>query len=77
VEHGRSRPPIERTFTSVREALPAASFEAFDAELQAITPPPVVAPGSLDGLNAGYYVHFDEPRLVVEVIQDLVDRSTP
>lgn len=54
-QHSRPRPPIERTFTSVREALPASSIEAFDAELRAITQPPVVDLGALDDFLSGWW----------------------
>ena len=40
--HDRPHPDIERTFTAVRAALPAASVAAFDAQLEAITHLPVV-----------------------------------
>jgi hypothetical protein len=38
----RPYPRIERTFTAVRAALPAANVAAFDTELEAITHAPVV-----------------------------------
>jgi hypothetical protein len=50
-QHDRPHPRIERTFTTVRAALPAASITAFDTELQAITQAPVVDLGALDALD--------------------------
>ena len=51
----RSHLPIERTFTSVREALPPSSIEAFDAELRRITQSPVVDLGALDDFLSGWW----------------------
>jgi hypothetical protein len=39
-QYDRPTPRIERPFTTVRAALPAASIAVFDAELQAITEAP-------------------------------------
>jgi hypothetical protein len=41
-QYDRPTPRIERPFTTVRAALPAASIAVFDAELQAITEAPVI-----------------------------------
>jgi hypothetical protein len=54
-QHDRPHPRIERTFTTVRAALPAASIAAFDAELQAITQAPVVDLGALDDFLSGWW----------------------
>ena len=54
-QHDRSRPRIERTFTTVRAALPAANITAFDTELQAITQFPVVDLGALDDFLSGWW----------------------
>jgi hypothetical protein len=54
-QHDRPHPQIERAFTTVRAALPAASIAAFDAELQAITQAPVVDLGALDDFLSGWW----------------------
>ena len=54
-QHGRPHPRIERTFTTVRAALPAPSIAAFDAELQTITQDPVVDFGALDDFLSGWW----------------------
>jgi hypothetical protein len=48
-------PRIERTFTAVRAALPAANAAAFDAELEAITQAPVVDLAVLDDFLSGWW----------------------
>jgi len=53
--HDRPHPRIERTFTTVRAALPAANIAAFDAELRAITQAPVVDLGALDDFLSGWW----------------------
>jgi Family of unknown function (DUF6247) len=53
--HDRPHPPIERTFTSVRAALPAASAAAFDTELEAITRAPVADLAALDDFLSGWW----------------------
>ena len=53
--HDRPHPPIERTFTAVRAALPAASVSAFDTELEAITHAPVVDLAALDDFLSGWW----------------------
>jgi hypothetical protein len=53
--HDRPHPRIERTFTAVRAALPAASVAAFDAELAAITHAPVVDLAALDDFLSGWW----------------------
>ena len=53
--HDRDHPPIERTFTAVRSALPAASVAAFDSELGAITRAPVADLAALDDFLSGWW----------------------
>ena len=53
--HDRPHPRIERTFTPVRAALPAANIAAVDAELRAITQAPVVDLGALDDFLSGWW----------------------
>lgn len=53
--HDQPHPPIERTFTAVRTALPAASTGAFDAELEAITHAPVVDLAALDDFLSAWW----------------------
>jgi Family of unknown function (DUF6247) len=53
--HDRSHPYIERTFTAVRAALPAANVAAFDTELEAITHAPVVDLAALDEFLSGWW----------------------
>ena len=48
-------PYMERTFTAVRAALPAANVAAFDTELEAITHEPVVDLAALDEFLSGWY----------------------
>jgi hypothetical protein len=48
-------PHIERSFTAVRAALPAANVTAFDAELEAITRVPVVDLAALDNFLSGWW----------------------
>jgi hypothetical protein len=52
--HDRPHPHIERTFTAVRAALPAANVGAFDIELEAITHAPVVDLAALDEFLSGW-----------------------
>ena len=47
-------PDIERTFTAVRAAVPAANVAAFDTELEAITHAPVVDLAALDEFLSGW-----------------------
>lgn len=54
-QHDRPHPYIERTFTAVRAALPAANVAAFDTELEAITHAPVVDLATLDGFLSGWW----------------------
>lgn len=54
-QHNRPRPGIERTFSSVRAALPASNIAAFDAELQMITQAPVVDLEALDDFLSGWW----------------------
>ena len=51
----RPRPRIERTFTAVRAALPAANVAAFDASLEAITSAPVIDLAALDDFLSGWW----------------------
>ncbi|MEO3858661.1 DUF6247 family protein [Acrocarpospora sp. B8E8] len=51
-DHNRE---IERTFTAVRAALPAANIAAFDAELEAITHADVVDLAALDSFLSGWW----------------------
>jgi hypothetical protein len=51
----RSTPQIERTFTAVRAALPAANAAAFDTELEAITGVPVVNLAALDEFLSAWH----------------------
>ena len=53
--HDRPHPRIERTFTAVRAALPAANVAAFDAELAAITHAPVVDLAALDDFLSAWW----------------------
>jgi LmbE family N-acetylglucosaminyl deacetylase len=53
--HDRPHPDIERTFTAVRAALPAANVAAFDAQLEAITHLPVVDLAALDEFLSGWW----------------------
>ena len=53
--HDRPHPHIERTFTAVRAALPAANVAAFDTELEAITHAPVVDLAALDEFLSGWW----------------------
>jgi hypothetical protein len=53
--HDRSRPHVERTFTAVRAALPAANAAAFDAELEAITRVPVAELAATDEFLSGWH----------------------
>ncbi len=52
--HDRPHPHIERTFTAVRAAVPAANVAAFDTELEAITRAPVVDLAALDEFLSGW-----------------------
>jgi len=52
---GPHPPPIERSFTAVRAALPAANVAAFDTELEAITRAPVVDLAALDDFLSGWW----------------------
>src|SRR5450755_3848799 len=51
----RPHPHIERTFTAVRAALPAANVAAFDTELEAITHAPVADLAALDEFLSGWW----------------------
>ena len=53
--HDRPHPHIERTFTAVRAALPAANVAAFDTELESITHTPVVDLAALDEFLSGWW----------------------
>lgn len=53
--HDTPRPRIERTFTAVRAALPAANVAAFDTELEAIAQAPVVDLAALDDFLSGWW----------------------
>jgi hypothetical protein len=53
--HDQPHPRIERTFTAVRAALPAANVAAFDAELEAITNTPVIDLAALDDFLSGWW----------------------
>ena len=53
--HDRPYPHIERTFTAVRAALPAANVAAFDNELEAITRAPVADLAALDEFLSGWW----------------------
>jgi hypothetical protein len=66
-QHDRPHPRIERTFTTVRAALPAASITAFDTELQAITQAPVVDLSALDDFLSGWW------RIATRVAADPAD----
>jgi hypothetical protein len=50
----RPHPHIERTFTAVHAAAPAANVAAFDTELEAITHAPVVDLAALDEFLSGW-----------------------
>jgi hypothetical protein len=65
-QHDRPHPRIERTFTTVRAALPA-SITAFDTELQAITQAPVVDLSALDDFLSGWW------RIATRVAADPAD----
>jgi hypothetical protein len=53
--HDQPHPRIERTFTTVREALPAANVAAFDVELETITRASVVDLAALDDFLTGWW----------------------
>lgn len=53
--HDVPHPEIERTFTAVRAALPAASLTAFDTELESITHADVVDLAALDDFLSGWW----------------------
>lgn len=53
--YDRPHPAIERTFTAVRAALPAANVAAFDAELEAITHASVVDLAALDDFLSAWW----------------------
>ena len=53
--HDSPPPRIERTFTAVRGALPAANVAAFDSELEAITHAPIVDLAALDDFLSGWW----------------------
>lgn len=53
--HDSPYPRIERTFTAVRAALPAANVAAFDAELEAITHAAVVDLAALDDFLSSWW----------------------
>ncbi|WP_019635100.1 DUF6247 family protein [Actinomadura atramentaria] len=65
--HEGHRPPIERTFTAVRSALPEPNAAAFDAELEAITSAPVVDLAALDGFLSAWW------RIAVRAAADPAD----
>lgn len=65
--HDRPHPPIERTFTAVRAALPAASIAAFDTELEAVTHAPVVDLVALDDFLSGWW------RIATRAVADPAD----
>jgi hypothetical protein len=68
-QYDRPTPRIERPFTTVRAALPAASIAVFDAELQAITEAPVVDLGALDDLLSDWW------RIATRAAVDPADRQ--
>jgi hypothetical protein len=51
----RPRPYVERTFTAVRAAVPAANVAAFDTELEAITHASVVDLAALEEFLSGWW----------------------
>lgn len=53
--HDRPHLAIERTFTAVRAALPAANVTAFDAELEAITHASVTDLAALDDFLSAWW----------------------
>jgi hypothetical protein len=53
--HDGPHPHIERTFSAVRAALPAANVTAFDAELEGITQAPIVDLAALDDFLSGWW----------------------
>ncbi len=53
--HDGPHPHIERTFSAVRAALPAANVAAFDAELEGITRAPVTDLAALDDFLSGWW----------------------
>lgn len=53
--HDGPHPHIERTFSAVRAALPAANVAAFDAELEGITQAPVADLAALDDFLSGWW----------------------
>ncbi|GAA2401017.1 DUF6247 family protein [Nonomuraea africana] len=65
--HDRPQPHIERTFTAVRAALPAANVAAFDAELEQITHAPVVDLAALDDFLSAWW------RIATRAVADPVD----
>jgi hypothetical protein len=65
--HDRPHPHIERTFTAVRAALPAANVAAFDTELEAITHAPVVDLAALDEFLSGWW------RIATRAVTDPAD----
>jgi hypothetical protein len=54
-QHDSSHAHIERTFTAVRAALPAANVAAFDTELAAIAQGPVINLAELDDFLSGWW----------------------
>ena len=54
-QHGSSHAHIERSFTAVRAALPAANVAAFDAELAAIAHGSVINLAELDDFLSGWW----------------------
>lgn len=53
--HDQSDPHIDRTFTAVRAALPAANAGIFDTELESITRAPVVGLAALDDFLSAWW----------------------
>jgi hypothetical protein len=53
--HGRLHPHIKPTFTAVGAALPAASADMFDSELEAITHGPAVSGAALDDFLSSWW----------------------
>jgi hypothetical protein len=65
--HDEPRPLVERTFTAVRAALPAANVGVFDAELEAITHAPVVSLSALDDFLSAWW------RIATRAVADPAD----
>jgi hypothetical protein len=73
--HDRPHPHIERTFTAVRAALPAANVAAFDTQLEAITHAPVVDLAALDEFLSGWWRIIPRHNIISPgVVRDTINR---